>query len=485
MDRLIPFDSLLFQDLVGTPAMRAVWTGRRTLETWMAVEAAITRVQAELGLIPAWAAAEITRRLTPDHLTPERIREKQATVGHLMVAFLKAFREICGPAAEHFHVGPTTQDILDTGLTLQIDQAHAIVFEEAWRLEDALCAQAECYRQTPVAGRTHQQHAAPLTFGFVLAGWALELHDHLERALEGEARWRVGMVSGAVGTHSAFVELSDLATARLLERRVCEELGLAAPRGDLHRRTDRFAEVAGHLAGLCSHLGRIGLDIRGWQRPEVGEVEEPSGPLQYSSSTMPNKRNPEASEQVEGLATLCRALSLAMQDLQMSEHRDSTRMPVEFTALPLSFLMTARALETTRRTVEGLVVHADAMLENLSHPRVRGQTAGERIMIALYRKTGRRDAAHTRLHACAQRSRAHGIPFRDAILQDPELAPLFDEGELDRLLDLTTYLGSAAQQVDEAVAYVRQSRADQQARRGRPQLPPSPQFHALPVGEPL
>jgi adenylosuccinate lyase len=458
LETLVPFSSLLFRDVVGTPEMRAVWTEENTVGKWIQVHRAIVEAQRELGLLEATTAAAILAKLSLEHLGIEHIHRKQQTHSHLMVSFLKAFREVCGPAAEHFYVGPTTQDVLDTALTLQIAEAHTIVLGRTAALEEVLCARALEYRDAVVMGRSHQQHTVPTTFGFILATWASEISDHGERALESEKRWLLGNLSGISGAQNAFVELADAKIARRLQELVCARLKLAVPSIDLHTRSDRFAEVVGHLAELASSLGKIGTNLVAWQRSEVGEVEAPSTDEQYSSSTSPNKVNPESSEHAAGLAMLVRGLSTALLGLQMLDNRDGTRLPVELVAIPLTYLMTSRALATTTHNLAELQVHTDAMRANLEHPNVLGQAAAERIMIALYKKTGKRDWAHTALHRCARRSREERLPFVDAVLADPEIAEHLDRSELTALSDLSGYTGTAAQQTVETVQHLRSRR---------------------------
>jgi len=454
MKRLMPFASLLLQDMVSTSEMRDVWTEENMIQKWMDVERAITEAQAELGMIPQHAAKMILEKLSLEHLTIELINEKKKTLGHIMVSFLKAFRDICGTPAEHFHVGPTTQDILDTGLTLQMREAHYIIMRQMLELEEVLCERAIEFKNTLLMGRTHQQHAVPTTFGFILATWASEITDHIERAKESEKRWLFGNLSAAVGAQNTFVELSDVGTARKLQEIVCTKLGLNTPTLDLHTRTDRFAEVVTNLAELCSSLGKIGINISSWQRSEVMEIEEPHELDQHFSSTMPNKVNPEPSEQVESLAKVVRGFALAIQDLQMLDNRDGTRMPVEFITIPLTYMMVSKALETTIKNLASLVVHKDNMLKNLNHPYVLGQAAAERLMIAMYKKTGEKDRAHTLFHRCARKSREEGRAFKDVVLQDEDVGRLFTAEELEKLFDLTTYTGTAVYQTEETVKVI-------------------------------
>jgi adenylosuccinate lyase len=458
MDALIPFSSVLFQEMVSTPEMQAIWSEQNTVQKWMDVEAAITRAQMDLKMIPTDAGEQIIAHLSLERFPIERIAAKKQVHEHLMVSFLKAFREVCGPAAEYFHIGPTTQDILDTGLTLQIREANEQIFRKLLSLEEILCDQAIRYRDSVMMGRTHQQHALPLTFGFILAGWANEIRDHIERATESRKRHLFGSISGGVGTQNAFVELGGEEIAQTLESEVCRSLDLKTPLIALHSRSDRFAEVVSNLSALCSSLGKMGMNIVSWQRTEVMEAEESSTDQRYGSSTMPNKLNPEPSEQVDGLAKIVRAFASAMQDIQMHDQRDSTRMPVQITALPLSFLMTAKALTTVIDTIRNLVVHEERMRENLQHPNFLGQAVGERLMIRAYQKTGKRDWAHTVLRECSQICREEGRRFRSVVAEHAELGRLFTQEELDEIFDLTTYTGTAARQTDRTIKALRSTR---------------------------
>ncbi len=288
MIRLVPFTSDVFCDVVGTEAMRAAWSDESLIGHWRAVEGAVVEVQAEMGWIPSDAAREIVAKLETFPL--QAVVDRRRETGHLMVAFLKAFRAHCGPAAEHMHVGPTTQDILDTGLVRMIDASHGIIIELIQSLEEALCARALEHADTPVMGRSHAQHAVPTTFGFLLAGWAQEARDHLVRLRESEKRWRVVSLTAAVGSRNAFVELSDVTSARELERRVGEKLGLPVATIDWHARGDKLAEPVVGLASLTSSLAKWALNLRSWQSAEIAETTVPYRAEEYSSSTMPPPR---------------------------------------------------------------------------------------------------------------------------------------------------------------------------------------------------
>jgi adenylosuccinate lyase len=309
-------------------------------------------------------------------------------------------------------------------------------------------------------GRTHQQHALPLTFGFILAGWAKEIRDQNDRLRESGKRHLLGSIVGGVGAQNAFVELVGEERARLLESRVCQSLGLSTPLISLHSRTDRFAEVVGILSAICSSLGKMGMSVASWQRTEVMEAEERSSEQRFGSSTMPNKLNPEQSEQVDGLAKTVRGLASALQDVLMQDQRDSTRIPVQYSSIPISYMMTSKALTTITSTLENLVVNEGNMLANLTHPNYLGQAAGERIMIRLYQKTGKRDWAHTVLRECAQRCREGSLWFRDVVSEHADIGHHFTDAELDEIFDLSTYTGTARRQTDDTVQSLRATRPE-------------------------
>lgn len=457
-DQPIPFSTEIFGSSVSTPEMEAAWSEERTFESWLKVERAIVQVQSELKIIPEEAAGKILAALNSEKFRPSDVRSEQVKVEHLMVAFLRSFRRICGEAAEHFHVGPTTQDILDTGLTLQLKDACQLLRLQLDGLEDELLEKAEAYKHHVMMARTHQQHAVPTTLGYLLASWAAELRDHMDRLKESQSRWLLANISGAAGNQNALVELAGPELADEVERRVCERLGLERPLLCLHSRIDRFAEVLQILGLICSSVGRMALNIRYWRSSEVGEVRDSRSGETFSSSTMPNKDNPEECERISGLAILVRHHARSLEDVQMEGIRDSTRMPVLYVALPQAWMMTSRAVAGFTGVLRRLQPNRDRMLKNLNHEYVLQQAAGERLMIALYRKTGEKMKGHAMLHACARRSSETGVPLRTVIQIDPDLSPLFREDELDRLFDLTSYLGNAEERTGAVIQRLRNTR---------------------------
>jgi adenylosuccinate lyase len=449
--------SVLLQNAYGSADMRRIFHERNMVQKWMDFESAISQVQAELGLIPKEAADEITRKSTLEHLTPEMINEFKVDAGHLIVSLIKAFAKMCGPAGEHYHVGPTTQDILDTGLTLQIKEAYNVVYPKMIKLEGILLNLAEKHKHTVMMGRTHGQHAVPITFGFKVAVWAYELRDTIERFKEMRKRLFVMKLSAACGTRNTFVYLMGKEKTHEMVKKVAERIGLGNPPADLALRTDRFAECVNNLALLVTLMGKMGLEVRDLQRTEFGEVEEPWDSVkQYSSSTMPNKRNPEPSEWQHGLGKLARANAQVMMDIEMAGERDATRMGPEMACIPDTFGYADASLNQAVRIFGGLVVHADRMKQNLYLQ--KGIAMSEVVMLKLWQKSGKKVTAHALVHDISMKAFDENKSLKDAILENKEARKNLSDAEIEEITNPEKYYGDAAEQVDLIKAYIQERR---------------------------
>ncbi len=449
--------SCLLQNAYGSADLRRIFHERNMVQKWLDFESAISQASAEVGLVPKEAADEITRKSSLDYLTPEMINEFKVDAGHLIVSLIKAFAKMCGPMGEHYHVGPTTQDILDTGLTLQIREAYNIIFPKMIKLEDIWLGLAEKHKQTVMMGRTHGQHAVPITFGFKVAVWAYELRDCIERFKEMRKRLFVMKLSAACGTRNTWVYLMGKEKTHEMVRRVAEKIGLGNPPADLALRTDRFAECVNNLALLCSLLGKIGLEVRDLQRTEFQEVEEPwDSAKQYSSSTMPNKRNPEPSEWQHGLAKLARANAMVMMDISQTGERDATRMGPEMACIPDTFGYAEAALNQAVRIFSKLVVHADRMKQNLYMQ--KGIAMSEVVMLKLWQKTGKKVAVHTLVHDLSMKAFDENKSLKQAILETPEARKHLSDKEIDEITNPEVYFGDAVEQVDFVKAYIMERR---------------------------
>lgn len=443
----------LFQDSYGTPEMRRIWSESNMVQKWLDYEKAIAIEMAHLGMIPEDAAKTIASKSSTEYLTPEMIAEVKSDARHVMVSMIKAFAEMCGPAGEHYHLGPTTQDIMLTGLTLQIKDAYQVVMRELRALEHTLVEQSLRYKTIIMTGRTHAQHGVPLTFGFILATWAYEIRDHIERFKEIADRLFQAKLSAAVGTRNTWVFLFGVEKTQELVKNVAKRVGLGVPPVDIATRSDRMAEIGFALANLIGSLAKMGLDIRFLQGTEVQEVEEPwDRERQYSSSTMPHKRNPERSEWPDGLAKIARGNSMALASITVQNERDGTWVGPTLKCIPDNFLLASAALANGVEILGNLQVHEDRMRENLDI--LQGINMSEAVMLRLWEKTGKKVLAHALVHNVSMAALDDGTSLKEALLADEEAMRYLTAEEIDEITDPKVYVGDAAEQVEATAAYI-------------------------------
>jgi adenylosuccinate lyase len=398
--------------------MARVWSEERKLELWLDVELAALDAWVELGAVPAEAVASIRGRAKAP--PPERVAELERATNHDLAAFVDAVAAELGDEGRWLHYGLTSSDVIDTALSLQVREAGELLLGGLDRAFVAVVARAEEHRLTSTIGRTHGIHAEPTTLGLKLAGWAFELERgrvRLERALEG---LRVGKLSGAVGTYSA--------TDPELERIACERLGLEpAPVSTQILQRDRHAELLSTLALVASSLEKFALEIRHLARTEVREVEEPFGAGQKGSSAMPHKRNPITAERICGLARVVRsAAAVGLENVALWHERDISHSSAERVVIPDAFLALDYMLDRLAWLVDGLVVHAERMRENLgaSH----GLYFSQRVLLALVESGLPRDEAYRLVQRHAMRAWDEGLDFPTLVRGDPEIAGRVDLG---------------------------------------------------------
>lgn len=448
--------SLIYADKFGSAQMRGVWTEASMVQRWLDTEAAVSWAQGEVGIIPRSVAAKISRNCRIGVVKPARIAALHKRTGHVIVSLVKAFREAVPDAGEMFHFGPTTQDILDTGLTLQIRDALRVLVPALLQLHRTVLARSLRYRKIVMAGRTEGQLASPVTLGYKLAVLAGELLDHASRLAQASERLMWVTLSGATGVQSSFCHISDVKTARRLVCLAARRLGLNVPSICMHHRTDRFAELGSVLAGILSTLGEAGLEIRDLQRSEVAEISEPWTEEQHSSSTMPQKQNPEVSEWWEGLAKLARGYAASLMDIQQQHERDISRLPPELHALPNLFLHAAAAIESADYVFSGLRVYPRRMRENLMSN--GGLIMAEAVMLLLARKSRRKVWAHQLCHDIAMSIAAKGGDFVEAVAAHPEVRRYLSPQEVKSIADPGFYVGTAVSQVMETARLARKQR---------------------------
>ncbi len=407
------------------PEMGAIWSEQRRYETWLEVELAAADAMAEANIVPRDAARELRAKAAFDI---PRIEEIENTTQHDVIAFTTAVAENVGPSGRWLHFGLTSSDVVDTAQALQMRQACNLIVKGIAGLMEAVRVRAGEHRRTPMIGRTHGVHAEPMTFGLKLALWYAELQRDLDRVLRARDVVSVGKISGAVGT---FAHLDPA-----IEASVCARLGLEpAPVSSQVIQRDRHAELMTALAITAASLEKFALEIRGLQKTEIGEVEEPFGKGQKGSSAMPHKRNPVGCEQITGLARLVRANAMAaLENIALWHERDISHSSVERVILPDSFIALDHMLRRFTRIVSGMVVYPERMLENLN--RSRGVVFSGTVLLELARRGISREQAYEWVQRNAMRSFHEQKDFKSLLLADTDLMKVLTPAEVEKAFDL-------------------------------------------------
>jgi adenylosuccinate lyase len=411
------------------PAMGRLWSEESKYAGWLRVELAVCEAYARRGRIPAAAMARL--RVTA-RVDVARILEIQQRVKHEMIAFLTSLEEQLGADSRFVHIGLTTNDVWDTALALQLREAADLLLAGQTRLRAALRALAVRYKDTVIAGRTHGVHAEPTTFGLKVAVWYVEAGRNLERLQRARAAVAVGKLSGAVGTF-AHVEPE-------IEAEVCHELALEVePVSTQIVQRDRHAEFSAALAIAAASLEKIALEVRGLQRTEILEAQEPFGEGQKGSSAMPHKRNPELAERVCGLARLLRTNALAaVENVALWHERDISHSSVERVILPDSTILLDYLLDLTAFIVEGLEVDPGRMAENLE--RSHGLVYSQRVLLKLTDSGLPRQVAYEIVQRSSLRAWKERRSFYELLAADSDVTDRLSAADLKACFDPGWYL---------------------------------------------
>ncbi|MFV0490745.1 MAG: adenylosuccinate lyase family protein [Pseudorhodobacter sp.] len=440
------FDSPYYRDQFSTAVMRNLFTDEARFASWLEFEAALARAEAKTGVIPEAAARGIAAAAKVENLDPVAMQQHFEKCGFAIQPLVKALGKACdAEAARYVHWGATTQDILDTGLVLQMRDALVLIEDELDRTIVALMRLARDHRDTPMAGRTFQQQAAPITFGWKAAVWLDEFLRHRARLPDIRARLLQVQFGGAVGV------LAPLGDKGLEVRAaLAAELDLKEPDITWHTARDNWAELVFWLAMLGGALGRVATEIATLMRSEVDEVREPYVPGRGTSSAMPQKRNPIACPQIIAIAVRLRSLVGQEMTASIQEHeRGIAAMPVEWMVIPEAFLLASGLFLHARPMLEGLDVDVARMRVNLEGG--GGLIMSESVMSGLARIIGR-PAAHSAVTAAAARAIDGGTDLRSELEADPEVSAQLDPAALDALLEPGNYTGTAAAMVDKVLA---------------------------------
>ncbi|MFG1372762.1 3-carboxy-cis,cis-muconate cycloisomerase [Xanthobacter oligotrophicus] len=440
------FDSLLFRDMFGTPAMRAVFTDEALVGRYLEAEAALARAEAKLGLIPAAAGEKIDAACRSIEIDFERLRHETEIVGYPILPLVHQLAEAAGDAGGFVHWGATTQDIMDTANVLQIRAALDLVEADIKALQDILARLAKLHRDTPMAGRTHLQQALPVTFGYKVAVWLSSIDRHAARLAGIRERVLFGEFSGAAGT------LASIGEGGLdVQAAYCAELGLAQPPITWHVARDGIAEVICYLGLVTGSLAKIATDVMLMMATEFGEVSEPFVHGRGASSTMPQKRNPISCELILAAAKSVRQqVATALDGMIHDFERATGPWHLEWIAIPESFILTASALANARYMLDGLMVHEARMRANLDL--TGGLIVAEAVMMAAAPKLGRQHAHDVVYEAC--RVAIEGAKkLADVLKANPDVVAALGSPEaVDHACDPVNYLGLSAEMTDRVVA---------------------------------
>jgi adenylosuccinate lyase len=435
----------------GSLEMRALFEEESRLQKLLDVEAALAEAQYKVGEIPKVAAEGIKKRAVIGIVTPEKVKEREKRTHHDIMAMVEVLAEECGEYGKYVHWGATSYDIVDTAWALTMKRGISILGKRLGQLRDILCDLATENRDLVMVGRTHGQHATPITFGFKMAVYAAEAGRNLERLGDLERRLIVGKMSGAVGTMASQGE-----KGLEIERLIMRKLGIrpAVITTQVVCR-DRIAEFVCWAAVTASSLDRISTEIRNLQRTEILEVAEGfEAKSQVGSSTMPQKQNPVDSERVSGLAKVIRGLVVpALENVPLWHERDLTDSSSERFIIPLTFIVLDEMLLTLVNVLKNLRIFPENMQRNLEV--TKGAILTEAVMMALARKGMGRQRAHEVLRGISVRVFNEGIPLRDLLYKTPEVTAYLSRKEIDELTEPNKYLGRVRQLIDRAVRYAK------------------------------
>ena len=411
------------------------------------VEAALALARAEVGDIPREAAEEIERHASTKDVPIGRIHEVERVVDHEIMALVEVLSAASGKGGAYAHLGATSSDILDTGLALQMKEGLEIIAVKLDKLEEVLLDLSKRYRGTLMIGRTHAQHALPMTAGLKFAVWLREISRHIERLSQCRPRILVGKMSGAIGTMAGFGK-----NASKVQELVMKRLGLGVPEvtSQIVQR-DRYAELICIFAMIASSLDKFATEIRNLQRPEIDELAEPfKVGKQVGSSTMPQKKNPWRSENISSLAKMERSLvSPTLESIVTWHERDLSQSASERFVIPEAFILIDHMLNSMTRILSDLRVNEEHMLENLM--RFKDPMMSESVMITLVRKGLPRQEAHRLLQQVVFESQDKKSSFEESLVSSPTVTKYLSREEVKAALEPKSYLGMSVELVDAAV----------------------------------
>ena len=431
-------NSKIWGEMFGTKEMRDVFSDETTVQLYLDVEAALARSQSKLGIIPKEAGEKITAAANLTWINWDILKTRTEIVGYPILPLVEQLSlSVDDGYGQYCHWGATTQDIMDTADVLQIRKGITLLSKDLNAIAVALSKIVKKHINTPMAGRTHLQHALPIPFGYKAATWLSSIDRHTKR-LE-EIKSRVFNVSffGAAGTLASLGETDGLQT----QANLAKELNLNVPDVSWHSIRDNFCEVTGWLALVGASLGKIAYDVMLMMQTEIQEVAEPFLHGRGASSTMPQKRNPISSEVMLACSKLLREHHSSMLDAMVLDHERATgQWHVEWYTLPNAFIISSACLSSAKYLLEGLEISVDNMKDNMN--KTNGLIVAESVMMSLAPHIGRQ-VAHDIVYECCRDSLKNKTPFIDALLSQASISNIFNRSKLLEIVDPANYLGAA------------------------------------------
>ena len=431
-------NSKIWGEMFGTKEMHQVFSDERTIQLYLDVEAALARSQSKLGIIPEEAGKKITQASKLELIDWEKLEKRTTIVGYPILPLVEQLSSAVKDGyGQYCHWGATTQDIMDTADVLQIREGLELLTSDLNGIADALVKIIKEHIETPMAGRTHLQHALPVSFGYKAATWLSGIDRHIKRLEEIKSRIFNLSFFGAAGTLASLGEENGLNTQIAL----ANELGLNVPDVSWHSIRDNFCEVTGWLAIVGASLGKIAYDVMLMMQTEIQEVAEPFLHGRGSSSTMPQKRNPISSEIMLACSKLLREHHSSMLDAMVLDHERATgQWHIEWNAIPNSFIIASSSFKSARFLLEGLEVSPENMKKNID--KTNGLIVAEAVMMALAPHIGRQ-VAHDIVYDCCRQTIKNNIRFVDSLLADKNISKIFNENDLLEIVNPSNYLGAA------------------------------------------
>ncbi|RLF24411.1 MAG: adenylosuccinate lyase [Thermoprotei archaeon] len=436
----------------GSPEMRRIFEEESRLEKMLAVEGALALANAKFGIIPEEAGRVIYERASTKFVKLERVKELEKVLKHETFAVVKALAEACGEYGEYVHVGATSNDILDTALALQLKEALNIIEEKLVKLVEVLMNLAEKHKMTVMAGRTHGQHASPITLGLKFAVWIRELARHLQRLREARRRVLVGKMSGSVGTMAAFMGKGWEVQEEVM--RILELPGYEEAATQIVQR-DRIAELICLMAMIASTLDRMATEVRNLQRTEIMEIAEGFGKEQVGSSAMPHKENPIVCERVSGLAKIVRSLVIpALENMVLWHERDLTNSSSERFIVPEALILVDEMLDDMIDVFTNLRIYPDKMRRNIEL--TKGRCLSEAVLTLLIRRGMGRMRAYELIRKCVRKSLIEDKDLIEVLWEEPEVRGIIkDRKELEECMNPSNFIGEAPRIVDRVLEMTR------------------------------